>query len=73
MITLGKAKGIGFTLFACGIICWKILTGRTWNILMIDLEGKGGRKRWWYRRTFGGYTFEEDRIFQARGYPDYKD
>jgi len=57
---MDKLKGVAFIVWCCLWISYRILVGRKWNLLIVDLEEKTGRQRYNYRITGGKYVLEKD-------------
>ena len=64
---MSKLKGIYFLLFAICYISWRMIRGRTWNRILVDLEEKDGtRCHIWYARTATGYSIDTHRFGEPR-------
>jgi len=51
-----KLRAISFLLKCVGYIGWRILRGRSWNILTANLEDVDGRRNLHYMRTAKKYV-----------------
>jgi hypothetical protein len=61
-----KLRGILFLLKCFGYIAFRILDGREWNSMNVNLEDKDGSRRIIdYRRTSTGYRLDSWAPFKA--------
>ena len=57
---MDKFKGILFLCWCCLWLSYRIIVGRKWNMIIVDMEDIGGRQRYLYRLTSGKYILEKD-------------